>query len=626
MVLTRTTMINTIRFIFVIVIFYSFLSGCSGKKDKNTNNYDQQKTTVENNVPLSTFNEPQDDNESDDDSLNLWKDSLGDSNKKKTFELIDALNESQSYYNGMATSDSLAGLDTENKEIREDFKGMQIPDTSTEVGQVNDTFLSYFTNLRVNGSQICVTDDQNGGSNFSIRFSRTFIKAILSGGSKRVYTVFKAICAMYYSNQQPREFLKKLLCAENYYKYNRGLYTVMKREYNHFYPDTLRGNAPELLSRLYMLDKNINSVFINSVDNHQSTNLLYFWFYCRRDHLENEMSELLARVAEEYYSGVNKEVKENYISLTTVKSNQPEIAHAVYFGPKSFIDPTYPPSNSFFDRREQLIHCFFVQADSAFVTGAVTFSGKDFTNILMNMGSRYFDNRLNYFAFTGDSANGYKWNKIEPTPSLLLDGISWDDGINDLGINITLYNHSDSSKIKLYAAIPFENVKKGNVPSGCFLSKLQTRKVMTPSEGRFIRAAYNTWTIPSNEKTIKGLFTVDGYHLAGGGDFNYSAPGEMSISGQCNEGISFNSDTMNSIVQERSILYAILNNGDTVAVDTDKTSGGYGDGDLFLYAARFVNPIFTDANGDGSNEILVENSTGQVLCEQKNGKFECFRF
>jgi hypothetical protein len=78
------------------------------------------------------------------------------------------------------------------------------------------------------------------------------------------------------------------------------------------------------------------------------------------------------------------------------------------------------------------------------------------------------------------------------------------------------------------------------------------------------------------------------------------------------------------ILQEKAELYMITPAQDTVLLHTDFARSGFGDGETdYSQAARCRTPLFTDANGDGREDFMVETSTGQALFfQQRDGSFK----
>lgn len=533
-----------------------------------TNDISTEETSIENTE--ATVETP---------SVQLWDEPLNDSLVSQVLELIDNL---------------------------------VVPDSTEQTGYDDYNFINEIRAMQVNSMPILDFNDLSTESFyfFSFRFSRSFVKAVMLGEQRYALKFYRMLCALYKRNNEPQAFLRNLLIAKAYMDQYKGLGQLMMAHVNKSQPDTTNPIVPEFNYRLGMINNDIGQIANNDI------HAILFWNDRKNDALGEQMDSLLIRAASKKYADTLKGILSERQKITVSRNNQPAQPQTIYFTPYTFFHKTYPPAPSLFDKTNDLLKYYLVQADSALRKDSVIISGTNLYNTLMNLQSRFFDKRLTYFALQGDSSSGYAWKKIDIRPSLLFYALAWDDGVGDLGIEISIFDRTEQKKTILIAGIPNKSAADGMIPQGFFQSQRKSRSIQVAKESTYFREAVNEWSTPPSNQAVKKLFSIDKYLYTYGNE-NYYAPNDLSISGQNNDGLTFGGDTMYHIVQQKSHLYTLNENNDSVYLHTDTSSGGYGDGVLCLSAARFDDPIFTDANGDGLMDILVKNSIGLILFERK---------
>jgi hypothetical protein len=487
---------------------------------------------------------------------------------------------------------------------------------------IDENSIYQLTNITVNDTPICETEsyDVSETKQFSVFLSNSVLEALKNRGSTQFFPMLRLIQSMYGEQMQFSEYVKNLLYAQMYLKEYSGFLKMITEHRNQIRADGGSFSDPSFSERLNMLDERI-SAFANNY-----FSALTFWVDRAVDNTTIQMNAILETVVREKFAYLIDSVENERIELNRSETQQPQIPQAIFFNLRTFSDCSYPPAASSFDGRKRLIRSYFKEADSALVHDTVVITGYELLNRLINTGSRFFDKRLDYFALSGDSINGYTWKKCMLDPKLIMYGCAWDDGLNNLGIQIVPTNSDENSNIVLYAGIPIDDVKNRMIPTGGYVAKLIRKTIQSPQSGKFINTVTRVWNVPPEDSHLKEICSRTGYYYVWG-DPNYAAPNDIEVSGQDNEGIVHKGDSLSYIVQQISTLFAVMQSGDTTQLCTDTATGGYGDGVLCLHAARFEKPVFTDINNDGRNDLFIQTSTGTILLEQKeNGIFNLYRF
>jgi hypothetical protein len=66
-------------------------------------------------------------------------------------------------------------------------------------------------------------------------------------------------------------------------------------------------------------------------------------------------------------------------------------------------------------------------------------------------------------------------------------------------------------------------------------------------------------------------------------------------------------------------LYALSGSGDTTLLCRQTQISVYGDGDLIYFEPYIAVPVFSDLDGDGRQELIVETSNGTTFFTQAEG-------
>jgi hypothetical protein len=383
----------------------------------------------------------------------------------------------------------------------------------------------------------------------------------------------------------------------------------------------------------------------------------YFWLDRYEDHTVELADSLLARIAQRYAFGKTR--------AKTIPSKIRSIFHepppdksrtrvsGVFFDPKSFIDPSMPPDSSRLDIRRKISRKFILSSALSLATfretdikalmrgfheaeprswqnGWISSSaGKKLSDFLFNSGSKYFDSNLAYYGFIHDrSKNSYAWEPIDLAPKLEITGYSWDDGVYDLGIQLSPYPaHAGKKNPILFAGVPAQE-RPRPIPTGGRAALLLSRRVDAIQDSDYCRKATEIYAIPEGIK-LRSLFTKTFYAAR----FE-SASYIEKLEGQNRDGLVFANvpdpvrrspdTTANSVLQAKAVLYLVTPSQDTVLLYTDQVEGAIADGEtVYSQAARCRTPVFTDADGDGLEDLLFETSAGQALfLQRKDGSFK----
>jgi hypothetical protein len=404
----------------------------------------------------------------------------------------------------------------------------------------------------------------------------------------------------------------------------------------------------------------IGMTYNDSLGHYFGENSEYFFFWLDRykDNTVALADSLLARMFPRY--AIEKahtqalESKASSIFYDPPPGKNRPRESAVYFDPKSFIDPSTPPDSSRLDIRRKISRKFILASTLSLAdlreAGVKTlkryapegkphpgeygwefsYSESKLSDFLFNSGSKYFDSSLAYYGFFRDKTkDAYAWEPIVLAPKLEITGYAWDDGIYDLGIQLSPYPaHAGKKNPILFAGIPTQ-MNPQTIPTGGRPALFLSRRVKAIQDSDYCRKATEIYAVPEGFKTLRSLFTTTFYAVR----FESSSY-IAKLEGQNRDGLKFakalysekgNPDTTNnSVLQAKAVLYLVTASRDTVPLYTDSAISAIADGETVIsQAARCRTPVFTDADGDGLEDLLFETSRGQVLfLQRKDGSFQ----
>jgi hypothetical protein len=174
------------------------------------------------------------------------------------------------------------------------------------------------------------------------------------------------------------------------------------------------------------------------------------------------------------------------------------------------------------------------------------------------------------------------------------------------------FSTSEKKRAKCIAGIPRDEVAQRNrQPAGYFLSEKTSEARMYRTSDSSVFEVERKYSVPPNTPKLKTLLMVD--HV------------EPSVNMAINDSRDRNRPIPpdDHFEPTQSSLFAIFDSGDTTLLTRHTQICVYGDGDLLYYAPYTLTPWFSDLNGDGLQDLVVETSgTTAFFTQKEDGSFE----
>jgi hypothetical protein len=289
-------------------------------------------------------------------------------------------------------------------------------------------------------------------------------------------------------------------------------------------------------------------------------------------------------------------------------------AGPVYFTPGYFQDAEDLDHHSGFPWREEIVHLYFDEVFLADKLGKDGEPGKFVVKDsslwakLLSLHSPYFDANLAYFGLTETARNRFAWEEIglKPKLSFLWKGI---EGGGPYTLYVKLeFPELDKRRIKYIVGLPRDEAARPHArPEGYAPAGLLAEKKRYPNDYDPGYEVVRKYAVPPKTMDAAFLLMVDGMFHPINPSSNYgkirNRP-RLAEEGQA---------------RSRSSLYALSGSGDTTLLCRQTQISVYGDGDLIYFEPYIAAPVFSDLDGDGRQELIVETSNGTTFFTQAEG-------
>lgn len=297
--------------------------------------------------------------------------------------------------------------------------------------------------------------------------------------------------------------------------------------------------------------------------------------------------------------------------------NPPErAAGPVYFTPGYFQDRDAEDldHHSGFPWREEIVQLYFEEVFLADKLGKdgepkkLVVKDSSLWDKLLSLHSPYFDANLAYFGLIETAKNRFAWEEIGIKPKLSFHwkGIE-SDGPYTLYVKLE-FPDLDKRQIKCIVGLPRGEVAHPHArPEGYAPAGLLSEQKRHPSEYDASYEVVRKYTVPPKSMDAALLLMVDEMFHPINPSSNY---GKIRNRPRLAE---------EGHARSRSSLYAISGSGDTTLLCRHTQISVYGDGDLIYFEPYIAIPVFSDLDGDGRQELIVETSNGTTFFTQAAG-------
>jgi hypothetical protein len=269
----------------------------------------------------------------------------------------------------------------------------------------------------------------------------------------------------------------------------------------------------------------------------------------------------------------------------------------------------------------------FISSGAVAACGPMPECGAALWDSLVQQKDFRFNRQLDYYAFGcmgGKTEFAWKKTALKPHLQFYIDYMS-DDDSNAIHSEIQF-----AAEDSLFHPAFFVGIQNGKPPltvsfASTLLSTVQRKKI--PGADMVLCRA---WSLPKTEDVIKSLFTVDFciFSNPGGNEPEpFGGDNGVYVYGRSVKDLGLDSTFCDSIITglpqkrlaliNKSILYAVTDTGDTIALYTDAFKEHSFDGDVDLISADAGYPVFTDIDGDRQQDIIVN---GRGIIVRNNGR------
>jgi hypothetical protein len=346
---------------------------------------------------------------------------------------------------------------------------------------------------------------------------------------------------------------------------------------------------------------------------------LLFWGERQRDKSISQTHLLIDRMRQYCFPMVSPD------SVDLHTTPPPPPIRPVYFSDRTFGDPDHDAFHPGFAFKEDILLHYLkeVYPKKCDQEWKVVKDPNLWQN-LVSLRTPYFDTSLIYFSLTGDQNHQYAWKETGLVPELHVKFFTCLDyaGFANL-ITHLVFTNPEKTRNRIFAGIPrVEYIRDNKKPQGYFLSKkieehresgaLDSEQIVINMTTQALpsRRVTKTYSVPRNCPNMKSLLVEDLYLGQNWGNLNFNPKSER-----------YEQDTE---LLAKSMLYAVYPSGDSVALNADSSYwNGWIDGGGEMFGAYTLTPRFTDLNGDGRFDLIVDTRAGTRFFFQKDdGHFQ----